>query len=113
MWGRSRKKLLRNGVEATGVVMKVDRVTGQSQADYHMRLDFPDGDHAEWKQTCWFSDIGRIVVTGDELPVRYDAEDRSRATIDTVKTAAAVAARAGAREREALEHSRALGEHNG
>ena len=78
-----------------------------------MRIDFPDGRYTEWKETCWFSDIGRIVTTGDDLPVRYGADDRSKATIDTAKTAAAATARAEAREREALEHSRSLGERNG
>ncbi|MDX6413657.1 MAG: hypothetical protein QOH23_1067 [Gaiellaceae bacterium] len=101
-----RKRLLEQGVEAQAVVLKVDSVQSQSQGTYHMRLDFPDGGHVEWKEVLWSSDTG-VGARGTLLPVRYDPADRERVTVDVPRLRAERDRREAEQREEAIASSQA------
>jgi hypothetical protein len=82
-----RKKLLREGARAQGVVTESKGVNlaagGFTAHKLVLEVHFEDGSQAEMRDKVNQGDIGPVLVkVGDILPVRYDPEDRSAAVID-------------------------------
>ena len=79
--------LLKHGVEGQGVVTSHKEIAHDqfgSELDYsmHVRVKFQDGTETEivhrWTKR---TRVGSLRV-GDKVPVRYDADDHSKAVID-------------------------------
>ena len=82
-----RKKLLREGARANGVVTESEDVNltygGFSAHQLVLEVHFPDGSQTELREKVQVADIGVLRgQVGDVLPVRYDPEDPSDAVID-------------------------------
>jgi hypothetical protein len=80
-------RLLRHGVAGQGVVTKhkeIARSEAGIELDYsvHVRVRFEDGTETEivhrWTKRA---KVGLLRV-GDKVPVRYDADDHSKAVLD-------------------------------
>jgi hypothetical protein len=81
----ARKRLIREGPQAQAVVIDavVHMLDGAAPGSYDLalRVHFPDGVTSEVSRRADAADVG-IVSVGDTLPIRYDAEDRSKVEID-------------------------------
>jgi hypothetical protein len=81
-----KRNVLRDGVEAQAVVVEAHGrgwVEGGGAGHWDVRLlvHFDDGTTAEVSRRVDGGDV-RLPGAGDVLPVRYDADDRSRVEID-------------------------------
>ena len=78
----SKKKLLSNGAQAEGVVMKAWRGYGAAYLCVRVRVELPDGSTGEFEQQgLWAPKVGALL-DGYVVPVRYDPADFSKVTLD-------------------------------
>lgn len=79
---------MRDGATAQAVIIASDVLPGEGGAPWGykltLRVHFDDGTKTEIERTEQAIDLpGQLVGVGDILPVRYDANDRSKVEIDS------------------------------